>query len=96
MLVPADGVEGSAQGHPGRGCCRRSEFLAAYGCWRWYWREIWKWPALRAKRAAAGDVGTQNPDQRVCRFEKDLLDMINKTGIGPRRGLGGGLPPRLR
>lgn len=43
---------------------------------------------LLAKRAAARDVGTQNPDQRYAAFEKDLLDMINKTGIGPQ-GLGG-------
>lgn len=43
---------------------------------------------LLAKKAAARDVGTHNPDPRYSDLEKELLVQINKTGIGPQ-GLGG-------
>ena len=33
-------------------------------------------------------VGSSNPDPQVAQLEKDLLDLINQTGIGPQ-GLGG-------
>ena len=37
---------------------------------------------LLAKRAAARDVGTQNPDQRYAAFEKDLLDASHLNYFG--------------
>jgi fumarate hydratase subunit alpha/L(+)-tartrate dehydratase alpha subunit len=33
-------------------------------------------------------VGSANPDSQVAQLEKELLDLINQTGIGPQ-GLGG-------
>ena len=44
--------------------------------------------ALCAKRAAARDVGTVNQDPRYAALEREFLEMINSTGIGPQ-GLGG-------
>ena len=43
---------------------------------------------LLAKRACARDLNSVNPDPRYAAFEKELLEMVNKTGIGPQ-GLGG-------
>ena len=44
--------------------------------------------ALLAKRACARDLESHNPDPRYAQLEKDLLAMLNGTGIGPQ-GLGG-------
>lgn len=44
--------------------------------------------AICAKRAAARDLNSRNPDPRYAKLEEELLDMINKTGVGPQ-GLGG-------
>ena len=44
--------------------------------------------ALCAKRAAARDLESRNPDPRYAAFEDELLELINRTGIGPQ-GLGG-------
>lgn len=44
--------------------------------------------ALLAKRALLRDVGTVNPDPFQADLEKELLEEINKLGIGPQ-GLGG-------
>jgi len=44
--------------------------------------------ALCAKRAAARDLASSNPDPRYAAFEEELLALLNKTGIGPQ-GLGG-------
>lgn len=42
-----------------------------------------------AKQASAfRKIGTVNPDPEVARLERELLDQINQTGIGPQ-GLGG-------
>ncbi|MCX4309386.1 MAG: fumarate hydratase [Desulfovibrio sp.] len=87
MLVPADGVEGvrkailDAVVAAGPNSCPPMVVGVGIG-------GNMEMACLLAKRAAARDVGTQNPDQRYAAFEKDLLDMINKTGIGPQ-GLGG-------
>lgn len=43
---------------------------------------------LCAKRAAVRDIGTHNADTRYAALEDELLELINKTGIGPQ-GLGG-------
>jgi len=44
--------------------------------------------AVCAKRAAARDLASSNPDPRYAAFEEELLALLNKTGIGPQ-GLGG-------
>ncbi len=87
MLVPADGIEGvrkvvlDAVLAAGPNSCPPMVVGVGVGgnlelC------------ALLAKRAAARDFGTSNPDPRYADFERELLDMINRTGIGPQ-GLGG-------
>lgn len=40
------------------------------------------------KRALLRPVGSRHPEKRIAAFEEELLEMINKTGIGPM-GLGG-------
>jgi tartrate/fumarate subfamily iron-sulfur-dependent hydro-lyase alpha chain len=45
--------------------------------------------AVMAKEASCfRKVGTSNPDPQVAQLEKELLELINQTGIGPQ-GLGG-------
>ena len=45
--------------------------------------------AAMAKEASCfRKVGTHNADPQVAQLEKELLDLINQTGIGPQ-GLGG-------
>ena len=44
--------------------------------------------ALLAKKALLRDLGDPNPDPRVAALEAELLEAVNKTGIGPQ-GLGG-------
>ncbi|MGC8602818.1 MAG: fumarate hydratase [Desulfomonilaceae bacterium] len=44
--------------------------------------------ALIAKKALLRPLGTQNPDHALNALEKELLQKINATGIGPM-GLGG-------
>lgn len=44
--------------------------------------------ALRAKRALLRELGSINPDPEAAELEKELLTMVNNTGIGPA-GLGG-------
>ncbi|PMB77275.1 MAG: fumarate hydratase [Fervidicoccus fontis] len=44
--------------------------------------------AFLAKRALLRPVGSKNPDRRLSRIEEELLERINKLGIGPM-GLGG-------
>ncbi|MBE6022209.1 MAG: fumarate hydratase [Cellulosilyticum sp.] len=43
---------------------------------------------LLAKKALTREVGSYNSDERMRELEKELFEMINKTGIGPQ-GLGG-------
>lgn len=44
--------------------------------------------ALLAKRMTARKVGSCHPDEQYASLEKELLSMINRTGIGPS-GIGG-------
>jgi fumarate hydratase subunit alpha len=44
--------------------------------------------ALLAKKSLMRDVGTRHPDPRYAALELELLDLINRTGIGPQ-GYGG-------
>jgi fumarate hydratase subunit alpha len=41
-----------------------------------------------AKKALLRKVGEHHPEERMARLEKDMLEMVNATGIGPM-GLGG-------
>jgi fumarate hydratase subunit alpha len=44
--------------------------------------------ALQAKKSLLRPIGTANPDPELDQLEKEVLDLINKLGIGPQ-GLGG-------
>jgi fumarate hydratase subunit alpha len=44
--------------------------------------------ALQAKKSLLRTLGTVNPDPELDQLEKEVLDLINKLGIGPQ-GLGG-------
>lgn len=44
--------------------------------------------AALAKKAIIRPIGSHHPDPRYAALEKELLEMINATGIGPQ-GLGG-------
>lgn len=44
--------------------------------------------ALQAKKSLLRPLGTANPDPELDQLEKEVLDLINKLGIGPQ-GLGG-------
>lgn len=44
--------------------------------------------AINAKRAAMRDLDSHNEDARYAILESELLDMVNRTGVGPQ-GLGG-------
>lgn len=87
MLVPADGIEGvkkvilDAVKAAGPNSCPPMVVGVGLG-------GNMELACLCAKRAAARDVGSHNSDPRYAAFEDELLEMINKTGIGPQ-GLGG-------
>ncbi|HWJ03484.1 MAG TPA: fumarate hydratase [Verrucomicrobiae bacterium] len=44
--------------------------------------------AYMAKKALLREVGQSNPDARLAQLEQEILESVNKTGIGPQ-GLGG-------
>ena len=44
--------------------------------------------ALLAKKALMRDIGSRNADPRYAQLEQELLDLVNRTGIGPQ-GWGG-------
>ena len=87
MLVPADGIEGvrkvilDAVKAAGPNSCPPMVVGVGLG-------GNMELACLCAKRAAARDIGTHNPAPRYAAFEDELLELINKTGIGPQ-GLGG-------
>lgn len=87
MLVPADGIEGvrrvilDAVKAAGPNSCPPMVVGVGLG-------GNMEKACLCAKKAAARDIGTRNADERYASFEDELLEMINKTGIGPQ-GLGG-------
>lgn len=43
---------------------------------------------ILAKKSLLRDVGKHNPEERLAKIEKELLDRINRLGIGPQ-GFGG-------
>ena len=87
MLVPADGIEGvrkvvlDAVLAAGPNSCPPMVVGVGIG-------GTMEMAALCAKRAAARDLDSHNPDPRYAEFERELLAMVNKTGVGPQ-GLGG-------
>lgn len=87
MLVPADGIAGvrkvvlDAVLAAGPNSCPPLVVGVGIG-------GTMELAALCAKRAAARDLESRNADARYAAFEDDLLEMVNKTGVGPQ-GLGG-------
>ena len=87
MLVPADGIDGvrkvvlDAVLAAGPNSCPPLVVGVGIG-------GTMEMAALCAKRAAARDLASNNPDPRYASFETELLTLLNKTGIGPQ-GLGG-------
>ncbi|WP_297893791.1 fumarate hydratase [uncultured Desulfovibrio sp.] len=87
MLVPADGIEGvrkvvlDAVLAAGPNSCPPMVVGVGLG-------GTMEMAAICAKRAAASDLESRNHDPRYAAFEEELLELINKTGIGPQ-GLGG-------
>ena len=87
MLVPADGIEGVRKvvletiKLAGPNSCPPMVVGVGIG-------GNLEVAAICAKRAAARDINTQNEDPRYAELEKELLAMVNKTGIGAQ-GLGG-------
>lgn len=87
MLVPADGIEGvrkvvlDAVLAAGPNSCPPMVVGVGLG-------GTMELAAICAKRAAARDLESRNHDPRYAAFEEELLELINKTGIGPQ-GLGG-------
>jgi fumarate hydratase subunit alpha len=87
MLKPADGLEGAkkfildtvrnAGGNP---CPPIVVGIGVGGTME-------KAPML-AKKALTREIGSRNADERYAELEAELLEEINKTGIGPQ-GLGG-------
>ena len=87
MLVPADGIEGVRKVvldtvlAAGPNSCPPMVVGVGLG-------GTMEMAAICAKRAAARDLESRNHDPRYAAFEEELLELINKTGIGPQ-GLGG-------
>ncbi|WP_297218447.1 fumarate hydratase [uncultured Desulfovibrio sp.] len=87
MLVPADGIEGVRKVvldtvlAAGPNSCPPMVVGVGLG-------GTMEVAALCAKRAAARDLASRNADPRYAAFEDELLEMVNRTGIGPQ-GLGG-------
>jgi len=87
MLTPADGIDGVRKvvldcvQKAGPNSCPPMVIGVGIG-------GTMEMAALCAKRAAARDLESANADPRYAAFEKELLDMVNKTGVGPQ-GLGG-------
>ena len=87
MLVPADGIEGVKKvvldtvKAAGASSCPPMVIGVGLG-------GTMEMAAICAKKAAARDLDSENLDPRYANLEKELLELINKTGIGPQ-GLGG-------
>lgn len=87
MLTPADGIEGVRQVvldavlAAGPNSCPPLVVGVGLG-------GDMEMAAICAKKAAVRDLGSRNPDPRYAALEDELLELINRTGIGPQ-GLGG-------
>jgi len=87
MLKPADGVEGVKQfvidrvGRSGGNPC--PPIIVGVGIGGTFEKCAWL-----AKKALLRKVGERNPDPFYAELEEELLEEVNKLGIGPQ-GLGG-------
>lgn len=87
MLTPADGLEGvkdlflQAVKMAGPNACPPMVLGVGIG-------GTMEKAAILAKIAAIRDVDSRNPHPKYAQLEDELLDMANKTGVGPQ-GLGG-------
>ncbi len=87
MLKPADGIEGvknavlTAVKDAGPNACPPMVVGVGIG-------GTFEKCAIMAKKALTRQAGTHSDIEWVANFEKELLEKINKTGIGPG-GLGG-------
>lgn len=87
MLVPADGIAGvrkvvlDAVLAAGPNSCPPMVVGVGLG-------GTMEQAAINAKSAAMRDLDSHNEDARYAMLEAELLEMVNKTGVGPQ-GLGG-------
>lgn len=87
MLVPADGIDGvkkvfkEAIELAGPNACPPLVVGVGIG-------GTMEQAAILAKKAAIREIGSKNSDPRYAQLENELLDIANKTGVGPQ-GLGG-------
>jgi len=87
MLIPADGIEGVKQLvletvlAAGPNSCPPLVVGVGIG-------GSMEMAAIISKKACIREIETKNPDPRYAKLEDELLEMINKTGIGPQ-GFGG-------
>ena len=87
MLTPADGIEGvrrtvlSIVDKAGSSPCPPMTIGVGLG-------GTMDVAAVLAKRASARAFGSRNGDARYAALEQELLDAVNKLGLGPQ-GLGG-------
>ncbi|MFR0064671.1 MAG: fumarate hydratase [Veillonella parvula] len=85
MLVPADGVEGVKNAvleivkHAGPNPCHSN-------CTRhWYWRYYGP-SSSYVKKALLRDISVPHKDADYAKLEEEIMEMVNKTGIGPQLG----------
>lgn len=87
MLKPSDGVEGVKEfvlkviNDAGPNACPPMVIGVGIG-------GSFDRVTLLAKKAMLREIGTHHQDERYCLLEKELLEKINQTGIGPA-GYGG-------
>ncbi|PZT47366.1 fumarate hydratase [Helicobacter valdiviensis] len=87
MLVPADGIEGvkkvflEAVKYAGPNACPPLVIGVGIG-------GTMEKCAILAKKAAVRSVDSKNPNPKYAKLEEELLELANKTGVGPQ-GLGG-------
>lgn len=87
MLKPSDGIEGIKQAvlravsDAGPNACPPMAVGVGIG-------GDFEQAAILAKRALTRDAGEHSPISHICRLELELLEKINRLGIGPG-GLGG-------
>ena len=65
-----------------------SKSVSSNGSWSRNWRHVFDKCALLAKKALMRPLNSQNPDPFYADLEEEMLEKINKLGIGPQ-GFGG-------
>lgn len=85
MLVPADGVEGVKKAvldivqHAGMNPCPPTVIGVGIG-------GTMEKSAILAKKALLRSIKVRNSHPEYAKLEQELLEMVNKTGIGPQLG----------